>query len=132
MPFTTDIYWPDDLVNSNGGRLPLLDGFENDEPDNLTANQPDRGPAKTRRSGTSAVEPVVCSFGLWDFDTRSRFRSFYRNDIASGALPFIFPAWIDGDDVQMQILKPIPKWSLRDHLWVVQVNIFIWAQDMVG
>lgn len=120
--------WPAAIL----GNTPLLDGFSGEEPNNVVANQPDRGPPKTRMAGTTNVELIQCMWGPWDATQKAAFQSFFRSDCKFGALPYTHPVWIDGLQHTIQFdPQNRPKLSMKDQYYFYTVSLMIWQDGMV-
>ena len=78
--------WPTELER------PLRDGFSQQIGDNRRRQKADQGPPRMRRSTSKAIETIGMSF-MATADLRDRFWRFYREEVGSGALPFLVPDW---------------------------------------
>lgn len=100
--------WPDTLPPS-----PLIDGFEEEEPDVVLRTNMDAGPAKTRRRYTSGVSNLSWPT-LLTTAQRATLINFYRVSCDYGAIPYNVTHPITGDIVSVRFVKP-PKFQAASH-----------------
>ena len=111
--------WPSELPQNI-----LAQGYKGGLPNNLLRQPMGVGPAKVRRRGTVAVEPVngnilVTSAGLAILIT------FYETTLLDGSLRF---SWVQPEDgttaVEMRFTEP-PSWSWVDGYFEVALSLEI-------
>ena len=81
----TEIEWP--------GTLPQnieQNGYKEGNIDNLINSPMNMGPYKSRRRSTEAYQPLSASM-VMSTAQRDEFYTFYKTEIYSGALSFLFP-----------------------------------------
>ena len=111
--------WPETLPQNI-----LAQGYKGGLPNNLLRQQMDIGPAKVRRRGTVAVEPVtgnilVTPTGLAVLIT------FHKTTLLDGTLRF---TWVQPEDgttaVEMRFVEP-PTWNWVDGYYEVALLLEI-------
>lgn len=91
--------WPSDIPQK-----PLKEGFSRKPQDNVLRSSMDTGPEKARRRFTAASEYISCVYEMTESELSS-FKSFYENDINSGAISFTWPDPENGN-VTVRIREP--------------------------
>lgn len=110
--------WPlDDLI--------LQEGYDEAFPDNVVRFGTDTGPGKRRPRSTTAPTPISCLKPLTLADTLT-LDSFFKNDLAQGALTFDWKHPRTGAAVSMHFSEK-PRYSARGALFMVQMSLEVEA-----
>lgn len=92
--------WPATLPDS-----PLIEGFEEEDPDLVLKSETDVGPGKRRLRGTAGLGRMMYPLMLTT-EQRAALLDFYRTDLARGVLSFNLTHPITGDPIECFITKP--------------------------
>ena len=104
----------------------LVSGYGEGVGDGLLEYQPDTGPPITRARSSASPRPLSMQFEL----TRAQLatlRTFFDTTLIRGALPFLFPAVIEGGSYLVKFQKQgIPKWvSLGGDYFSVSMTLWV-------
>jgi len=111
--------WPETLPQNI-----LAQGYKGGLPNNLLRQQMDIGPAKVRRRGTVAVEPVTGNILVTPAQLAT-LKTFYETTLLDGTLRF---SWVQPEDgttaVEMRFTEP-PTWNWVDGYFEVALSLEI-------
>ena len=110
------IAWPATLP-----QRPLMAGFQETPQNVVVRSQTDTGPAKTRRRTTAGVINLEMQFRLTTAQLAT-FRSFYANDLQSGALAYTWKHPISGANGAFRLVEP-PKIAPVGASWLVGLRV---------
>lgn len=94
-----DPTWPSTLP------APLIEGYNEEEPDQVHVMQPDVGAPKTRPRVSAAYWPIDMQF-IVDVSQLEEFRTFYRVTTKSGELPWMMEEPLEGGTMIRLIFNP--------------------------
>lgn len=112
--------WPADLPQSA-----LIEGYEEDEADNLLVTAMEVGPEKTRPRNTSKPYTIQWPL-LLTVAQRASLKTFYKTTLAHGSLKYTHVHPVTGEAITCKISKP-PKYvpaSGTKFTTVLQVEVF--------
>ena len=90
------ITWPLTLPQSF-----LVNGFNEDGPDNIIRSAMDTGPHKTRRRYTARVQPLTGAMLMTPAEY-TIFKDFFKTSLQDGALTFEMPDDVDGGTMEVK------------------------------
>lgn len=101
-----NISWPSDVPQK-----PLVDGYQENEENNVIRTQMDQGPDKVRRRTTDNVQNYQMVFRMDDTE-KSNWQDWYENTVKHGSLKFDFDDPTDGNTYEWRlVIPPEPQWS---------------------
>jgi hypothetical protein len=103
--------WPFSLPQK-----PLLEGYEEREPNTLIRTEMDAGPVKTRRRFTAGVRLIRVAFHLTE-SQKTTLSTFYRSTLQDGALRYDWTPPGFASVVECRITEPPVYRALRPDLW---------------
>jgi hypothetical protein len=123
--------WPASLPQS-----PLRDSVRFSSPNTLIASPMDSGPPKVRRKFTRAHRPMSCTFEMTE-GQKADFQSFFRIDLASGALSFTMPDPNDpegGACLARVDPQQMPSYAVvgvqgGENVWAISLSLLVLVGD---
>lgn len=109
-----DIYFPSDLEI-------VSSGYSSQDQNGVIRTDMDAGPAKTRLRYTACSEYLNCKIVANDSEL-SEFLTFFRTTIKRGALRFIMPHPVTGENRYCRIMEP-PVVAEESGLWNIGLKL---------
>jgi hypothetical protein len=111
--------WPSTLPDE-----PIESGYEETFADNLLRTEMDKGPPKVRRRTQANVNKATFPF-IFTKAELGYFTTFYKVDLAEGALPVDWTHPIHGTSIQFNIVPPVKVTPIGGGFFSVNLTVEI-------